>query len=507
MTSNKQLKLGVVLSYFSIVFNMVAGLIYTPWMISKIGQSNFGLYTLATSFITMFLVDFGMSAAVARFLSKYNAEGDQKAVDNFLGIVYKLYLSIDAVIMIALIVIYFMLDKIYVQLTPSELETFKVLYIIVGAFSVISFPFTNLNGILTAYSQFVPLKLCDFFHKVFIIIAVVVALLCGYGVFALVAVNAVSGLITIALKLIVIQKNTNTHVNFRFFDKGILKEIFGFSAWTTITSLARRLIFNITPTIIAAVSVTGSLGVAIFGLANTIEGYVYTFANAINGMFMPRISKIIHNGKKDTELLSLMIRIGRLQCMIVGILIVGFVALGKSFIIDIWNKPDFSESYLCAVFLIIPSFFYLPMEIANTTLVVENKVKIQAYIYIIMGVINVCVSMVLSKFFGALGASISVFIAYMVRTGLVTFVHKKVLKLDTLTFFKETFGKIIPYLLITLVVGFVLDKFNPLTNSFVRFFVNGALVFGTFLGLMIKFGMNAYEKNLIKSVFSKYKKK
>ena len=503
MTSNKQLKLGAVLSYFTIVFNMIAGLIYTPWMISKIGQSNFGLYTLATSFITMFLIDFGMSAAVARFVSKYNAEGEQKAVDNFLGIVYKLYISIDAIIMLVLIVLYFMLDKIYVQLTPSELETFKILYLIVGAFSIISFPFTNLNGILTAYSQFVPLKLCDFFHKVFIIIAVVAALLCGYGVFALVAVNAVSGLLTILIKLIVIRKNTKVRVNFRFFDKGVLKEIFGFSAWTTITSLAQRLIFNITPTIIAAVSVTGSIGVAVFGLANTIEGYVYTFANAINGMFMPRISKIIHDGKKETELLPLMIRIGRLQCMIVGILIIGFLALGKSFIIDIWNKPDFSESYLCAVLLILPSFFHLPMEIANTTLIVENKVKLQAYVFVIMGLLNVFLSLVFSKFFGALGASVSIFVAYMVRTALLAIIHQKILKLDMITFFKETFAKITPYLIIALIVGFVVEKFNPMTHRFLRFGVNGIITVGTFLGLMFKFGMNIYEKNLIKSLIFK----
>ena len=85
MNSSKQIKLGAMLSYFTIAFNIVAGLIYTPWMITQIGQSNYGLYTLATSLITMFLVDFGMSAAVTRFVAKYNAEKDQEKVNNFLG--------------------------------------------------------------------------------------------------------------------------------------------------------------------------------------------------------------------------------------------------------------------------------------------------------------------------------------------------------------------------------------------------------------------------------------
>ena len=71
----------------------------------------------------------------------------------------------------------------------------------------------------------------------------VIALLLGYGVYALVIVNAISGLLTIAIKLVIIKKNTAVKVNFKYMDKSLLKEIFGFSVWTTVGSLAQRLIF------------------------------------------------------------------------------------------------------------------------------------------------------------------------------------------------------------------------------------------------------------------------
>mgnify|MGYP003300357879 CR=1 FL=1 len=503
MNSSKQIKFGAVMSYFTIAFNMIAGLLYTPWMIEQIGQSNYGLYTLATSLITLFVMDFGMSAAVTRFISKYNAAGDQRAVNDFLGIVYKLYLFIDAVILIALIGVSFFIESIYDNLTTSELDTFKILYVIVGLFSVISFPFTNLNGVLTAYERFVDLKVADLFHKVFIVVTMVVALVLGYGVYALVIVNAVAGILTIIIKLVIIQIKTSIKINWKFKDKKMLKEIFGFSAWTTISSLAQRLIFNITPSIIAAVSATGSVGVAIFGLAQTIEGYIYTFATAINGMFMPRISKIIHDGKKETDLLPLMIRIGRIQCMIIGILVVGFMALGKSFIVDIWNKPDFTQSYICAGLLIIPSFFYLPMQIAHTTLIVENKVKLQAYVFVGMGVLNVVLSLLLSKHFGAIGASLSIFAAYMIRTVAMAIIYQKSLKLDMVKFFKETFIKITPYLLVTFLVGIAMERFNPLSNDLVRFAVNGAVLVGCFGVLMLVKGFNQYERNLVLGIFKK----
>ncbi|MBO5199777.1 MAG: oligosaccharide flippase family protein [Clostridia bacterium] len=495
MNSSKQIKYGAIMSYFTIVFNMVAGLIYTPWMIEQIGQSNYGLYTLATSLITLFVVDFGMGAAVARFVSKYNAEGKQDKINNFLGVVYKLYMAIDAVILVVLLVIGLFISGIYSNLTPAELETFKVLYVIVGLFSIISFPFTNLNGVLTAYELFVGLKVADLFHKLFIIFIMVIALLLGYGVYALVIVNAIAGLLTIAIKLIIIKKKTSVKVNFKYRDKELLKEIFGFSVWTTVSSLAQRLIFNITPSIIAAVSITGSIGVSIFGLGQTIEGYVYTFASAISGMFMPMVSRLVYENKREKELINLMIKIGRIQCLIIGLLVTGFIAVGHSFIVDIWNRPEFSDSYLCCIFLIIPSFFHLPMEIANTTLIVENKVKLQSFVYIIMGIINVVLSLILSHYFGALGASISIFIAYMIRTLLLVVIYQKVLKLDMLKFFKETFVKFTPSFLVAMIVGIMLENYNPLSYGFLRFAIN-SLVFVTAFFVLIIFKLNDYEKNL-----------
>ena len=497
MNSSKQIKLGAIFSYIAIAFNMIAGLIYTPWMIEQIGQQNYGLYTLATSLITMFVMDFGMGAAVARFVSRYNAKGDQEGVNNFLGIVYKLYILIDAVIFLVLIGVCFFIDIIYTNLSPAELETFKVLYIIVALFSIISFPFTNLNGILTSYEKFVQLKACDLFHKIFIIVMMVAALLMGYGVYALVAVNAVAGLMVIVIKLIIIRKQTLVRVNLSYFNIDILKDIFGFSVWTTVGSIMQRLIFNITPSIIAAVSVTGSVGVAVFGLASTIEGYVYTFATAINGMFMPRISRIIVQGKKDEELMPLMIKVGRIQTMIIGILTVGFVSLGHSFIVYIWDKPDFVLSYFCAVILIIPSFFYLPMQIGNTTLIVENKVKLQAYVFIAMGGINIIFSLILSRFFGAIGASISIFIAYMVRTMLMGIVYHRILNLDMLLFMKETFLKLTPHLILTLLLGVFCEYINPLQNVYLRFCVNGAILVVGYFMIMWLSGFNLYEKQLI----------
>ena len=80
-----QYKTGAILSYSSVVFNTVAGLIYTPWMISCIGADDYDLYTLALSVVNFFLLDFGLGDSVSRFLSKYYAEENYSAVAEFWG--------------------------------------------------------------------------------------------------------------------------------------------------------------------------------------------------------------------------------------------------------------------------------------------------------------------------------------------------------------------------------------------------------------------------------------
>ena len=181
MNSSKQIRLGAILSYVSIAINILSGLLYTPWMISQIGQNDYGLYTLANSVITLLMVDFGLSAATARYLSKYNAEGKREEAERFLGAVYKLYLIVDAVILTALVIIYFRIDTIYATLTPDELSRFKVVYIISALFSVVNFPLVTFNGILTSYEKFVPLKLADVIYRVSLVLFTVIALLMGLG--------------------------------------------------------------------------------------------------------------------------------------------------------------------------------------------------------------------------------------------------------------------------------------------------------------------------------------
>ena len=491
--SNRQIKIGAVLSYLAIIINIGAGLLYTPWMVKMIGQSQYGLYTLANSLISLFLVDFGLGSATARYVSKYHAENDTEKVNNFLGIVYKLYLIIDAVIFAVLIVVFLFIDSIYKNLTPAEVSQFKVVYAIAGLFSVINFPFVTLNGIMTAYEEFIHLKLADVFYRVLLVAVMIVVLLNGGGLYALVTVNAGVGLLVIAYKLIVVKTKVPIRVNFRYRDTSLYKGLFGFSAWTTITTLAQRLVFSITPSVLGIVS--NSSEIAIFGIVSTIEGYVFTFTTAINGMFMPTISRAYSNEDSGEKMFSLFSGVGKFQYAINGLIVAGFLAVGKQ-LIQLWMGEGYEAAYYGILLTIIPGLFYNSLQIANTALIVTNKVKYQAYINLIMGVVNILLAFPLARLWGVMGACISIFIAFMIRNVLLNAICYRVLHLNIPQFIVECYLRMSIPIVVSAASGFALNSFVA-PQGWLNLLFRGFLVVAVFFISLILAGINKKDRKFI----------
>lgn len=487
-----QIKTGAIISYVALFLNIVIGLLYTPWMINTIGKADYGLYTLAMSVISLFVFDFGLGSAITRFVSKYLAEGRQDKVDNLLGLVFKLYLLGDLIILLGLLVLYIFLSDIYQGLTLEEMEKFKVIFIIASMFCVISFPFIPLNGIIISYERFIQLKLCDLIHKCIIVALMTACLLMGGGLFSLVIVNSVAGIIIILFKLAVLGKTRINAIQWRYWDKVVLKSVLSFSVWVTVIQLAQRCIFNIAPSILAAFAT--STAITILGIAICLEGYTYSFASAINGMFLPRVSRMVAKNNRE-EILKLMIRIGRIQIYIIGLMCVGFICVGREFI-QIWLGDGYGDVYVCSLLIILPSFLQLPQEIGNTTVVAEGKVKLQAYAFMLMAAINLLLSYPMTKYYGVVGLCGSIMIAYIVRTIMMDYIFYRTLHINIIKFFINSYVKILPSLLLVIVICLLFNRYY-IQVGWVGFVIKTIVCTLVYILSVWNFAMDNSEKELL----------
>ena len=493
--SSRQIKIGGIISYIAITFSIVSGLIYTPWMMSIIGQADYGLYTLATSLVTMVTIDLGLSQAVTRFVSKYRAENDIESINKFLGIVYKLFIMLSLIFLILLIFVYLNVDRIFLKLNNEEIEKVKILLSIAGFYAVVSFPFNTLDGLIVSGERFIFQKSIDLLSKVLNIVLMVIALKAGKGLFSLVIVNAIVGIFIIGIKLYYLCKNNSQKIEWNYFDSRMVKKIFSFSIWVMVITISQRLILSITPSILGITS--GSKEIAIFSIAMTIEGYVWTFSSVFGGMFLPKVSRMIYGENANlSDLQALMIKVGRIQLLSLSAIISIFLVAGKDFIIN-WLGNDFENSFYITVLMILPGLITVPQSIGSTALTASNNVKYNAFSKIVVAVISICLSYFLSLKYGAIGSGIAIFIGNLIGSVIIqNIIYIKVLKIDIWIFFKECHLSMLFPFIIVILTGILLNYFikeiewiNTIFKVLTLLLVYGLSSFLT--------TMNSYEKGLI----------
>ena len=99
MDDRKQRKLGAILSYVSIIVSTVVQLIYTPFLIKMLGQSEYGLYSLVASIIGYLTVlDLGFGNALIVYTVKYRAKNDVKSERKMQGMFKVIFYIIGFII-------------------------------------------------------------------------------------------------------------------------------------------------------------------------------------------------------------------------------------------------------------------------------------------------------------------------------------------------------------------------------------------------------------------------
>jgi O-antigen/teichoic acid export membrane protein len=87
-----QLKQGVVLSYVSMVIQILVGLLYIPILIGALTIKEYGLYQLIGSFAAyLAIMDFGLSGTITRYYSQKLALNDKDGQENVLAVSLIIY--------------------------------------------------------------------------------------------------------------------------------------------------------------------------------------------------------------------------------------------------------------------------------------------------------------------------------------------------------------------------------------------------------------------------------
>lgn len=499
-----QLKAGVVLNYVVIFLNTVVGLLYTPYMLRMMGQSEYGLYSLVASVIAYLTVlDLGFGNAIVRYTAKFRAEKKTEEQYEMFGMFFLLYLVIGIIAFGIGLGLYFNVDTLFGNtMTAVELDRARIMMLLLVANLAFTFPMSIWGSIIQAYEDFVFQKSLNIF-RIILNTAVMICLLhFGYKAVAMVVVQTIFNVLTLVINFIYCRRKLDIHIYFRFkhFHWGFLKEVAIYSFWIFLNAIMDRVYWSTGQFVLGAM--VGTAAVAVFAIAIQLEGMYMQFSTAISSVFLPKVTAMVATNRSRKEISDLFIRTGRIQYIVLAYILSGFIIFGRQFI-ELWAGAGYSDAYIISLLFFIPLTVPLIQNLGITILQARNEMKFRSVLYIIIALVSLAMQIVLTRYFGGIGCAMGVSGALVVGQILIMNVYyRRRQELDIKTFWKEISKmSIIPLVLIfssMMVIRhiFVLDSWGKLILGIAAF----SLVY---IPLFFRFSMTDDERNLFISMFHK----
>lgn len=491
-----QLKAGALLNYVLLGLNSLVGLLYTPYMLRMMGQSEYGLYSLVASVIAYItIMDFGFGNAIVRYTAKFRAEGKIREQYSMFGMFLILYSVVGILAFGAGLGLYFNVDALFGNaMSVEEIARAKVLMLILSFNLAATFPLSIFGAIITAYEDFVFQKVVQIIRILLNTVVMVCLLKMGYKAIAMVIVQTVFNMATLLLNYYYCRYKIRIRLFFGKFQWGFLREIGIYSFWIFLNVIMDRIYWSTGQFVLGAAA--GTVAVAVFAVAIQLEAMYMQFSSAIANVFLPKVTAMVATRRTDREISDLFIRTGRIQFIIIGFILSGFCLFGRQFII-LWAGPGYEDAYIFALLFFVSLTIPLIQNIGVSILQARNQMKFRSLMYIVIAVCSLLGQIVLSKYWGSLGCAVAIAAALLLGQGLIMNIYyHRVQKIDIVSFWREIAKmSLIPVALV--IVGKIGLTF---------FSYSGAIALGIgivcFTAIYVPAfwfgGMNEYERKLVR---------
>lgn len=493
-----QRKIGVVLSYLTLGFNVLIGLVYTPFMISCLGESQYGIFSLANSLISLVtLLDFGLGQTLVRYISKEKSNGNKEEEYRLNGLFFKIYSLIAIVAVSVGICIILIYPRLVVNtFTKEEIHLFRDVFLILLVNVAVSFPMSVFSGTLNAYEEFFVLKLVNFVMLVCKYVMMFLLLFVGHRLIAITITTVVVSICMQLFYMFYAIKKVKIRFDFSRVETNMTRDVLQFSFYIFLNLIIDFLYGNTDKLILG--SVVGTVSVSIYSIGVYFLQYFTELSNAMSGVFMPHVVDYCEKGKKE-EISELFNKVGRLQMMLLFLVLGGYLCLGKEFIF-LWVGDAYSDSYFIGMIIMLPSIVPLTQNIGISVVRAMNVHKYRTYMYIIIAIFNVIISIPLAIRYGGVGSAIGTGISTILgQIFFMNWFYYKKVGIDIKGYWKN----FVEFLLLTVTVIILISSIKVIVLPSLWFeFIAIALVFvGVYMFVYWFFVANDYEKKLIVSIF------
>lgn len=464
-------------------------------MLRMLGQSQYGVYNLVSSVVSyMSLLSFGFYSAYMRYQSRYKVHNKTEhiAALNAMFLIIYLCISFLAIVIGSVLVlnIEFVLGS---KLDKIEIITAKKVMIIMVINMSLSYPFSVFNSYITLNEKYVFQKFMQLVIAIANPFVMLPVLLMGFKAVGMSVVFTILTLVVEVSNIIYCMTKLKMRFHLYQFDFKLLKEMIAFSSYVFLNMVVELINWSVDKVILGRVS--GSIAVAVYGLAIQLNSYYYSFSSAISSVFIPKVNEMVALANNNKDLTGLLTRIGRIQFFLLSFICTGLIFFGRPFI-NLWAGEEYSDVYEITLLIVIPVTIPLIQSLGIEIQRAKNMHQFYSWIYLFIALGKVSISIPLARMYGGVGAAVGTTISLLIGNGIImNWNYSKRIGLD-MKYFWCQIVKIIPSFIPSIILGSILYWFVDL-YQIQSFFLYGLLYSLVFLVSVWLFGMNQYEKNQI----------
>lgn len=495
---------GIVLSYFNTALNMVTGLLLSSFLLRTLGQTEYGVYQTVSSFANyLVLFQFGTGTVMTRNISLCkNLHVSDDELKRNISTIWIITNILAIVLLFVSAVFYLSFGLIYQNsLTEQQIFYGKNILIFVTAFLILSFYQQTLAGIVLAFEQYT-------FSSWMAIIKTVsrtVLLLGLLSVFRYsILIAVVDMVLTLGVAICTFAyciKQCHVEFTLKYFDKRILTQSLPLSCAMLIQTVVNQANSNVDKFAIGILLNPESVTLYSVGL------YIYSIFSSITtipvSMYGPQVAKYIVSGKKEDDLVDALVPPSRLIALIGGLILFGFVSVGRQFI-EILYGNEYLLAWKIAIIIMGPMYLNMSVGILVNVLDVINKRLVRSVILLITTSANIVLTVCWIGRYGMIGASIATAIATLLgQVIIMNCYYQKQIHVNVWRMYKKVFRGIVPYQILGVAIAWTSGMF--INDTLISFGVGGCLFILVSLGGFLLWGAEENEKMLLNKIIARFK--
>lgn len=199
-----------------------------------------------------------------------------------------------------------------------------------------------------------------------------------------------------------------------------------------------------------------------------------------------------------------MIKVGRLQLILLTFILGGFIAIGKFFIVT-WAGEENIQAYYLLILMVLPVLVPLSQNVGIEIQRAMNRHYFRSIVYSIFALINVGITVFSVINFGILGSISGYIIATVCANGIaMNWYYQKKMGLDMGFFWKSIVNVFIPFIIATTIVFTISNIIGNI--NIVTFVLLGLIYSVIYIVLYLCISATDFELSNIKKMINYVKR-